>query len=220
MPSVLLVAVIVAITSSTAFAQGGWTRSGSYWVPNQAIGPLPPQVRRYYYPESQLQRDRALQMQLQRQRQLQAQRQAQLQRPPQQIVSRVERVIDGDTVVLANKAKVRLHNVDAPELDQPFGETSKAALDRLLANATIALDVKGTDKYRRVVAVVEHNGVNVNQLLVKVGAAWDASRLNPQGPDRVLQALEQEARAKAAGLWANPEPTPPWVHRQSDVFGE
>ena len=34
---------------------------------------------------------------------------------------KVDRVIDGDTIVLMDKTRVRLHGIDTPERDQPYG---------------------------------------------------------------------------------------------------
>ena len=41
---------------------------------------------------------------------------------------KVDRVIDGDTIVLMNGSRVRLEGIDAPERDQPYGPTARAAL--------------------------------------------------------------------------------------------
>ena len=34
---------------------------------------------------------------------------------------KVDRVVDGDTIVLMDKTRVRLHGIDTPERDQPYG---------------------------------------------------------------------------------------------------
>ena len=35
--------------------------------------------------------------------------------------AKVDRVVDGDTIVLMDKTRVRLHGIDTPERDQPYG---------------------------------------------------------------------------------------------------
>ena len=41
---------------------------------------------------------------------------------------KVDRVTDGDTIVLMDRTRVRLHGIDAPERDQPYGPIATAAL--------------------------------------------------------------------------------------------
>jgi endonuclease YncB( thermonuclease family) len=40
---------------------------------------------------------------------------------------KVDRVTDGDTIVLMDRRRVRLHGIDAPERDQPYGPIATAA---------------------------------------------------------------------------------------------
>ena len=51
----------------------------------------------------------------------------------------VERVVDGDTIVLDDKTSVRLLLIDAPELDQCFGPEAKEALQKLVLGQTVRL---------------------------------------------------------------------------------
>jgi endonuclease YncB( thermonuclease family) len=41
---------------------------------------------------------------------------------------KVDRITDGDTIVLMDGSRVRLEGIDAPERDQPYGPTARAAL--------------------------------------------------------------------------------------------
>lgn len=38
---------------------------------------------------------------------------------------KVDRVTDGDTIVLMDRTRVRLHGIDAPERDQPYGPINR-----------------------------------------------------------------------------------------------
>lgn len=53
--------------------------------------------------------------------------------------------IDGDTFVGSKDARVvRLWGIDAPELDQPWGEVSKAALIALTHRRQLNIERRGT----------------------------------------------------------------------------
>jgi endonuclease YncB( thermonuclease family) len=58
--------------------------------------------------------------------------------------------------------------------------------------------------------------VNVNQVLVKEGWCWWVSKYVLR--DAVLQKFEEVKEAKK-GLWADPNPTPPWLYRRLDAGG-
>jgi endonuclease YncB( thermonuclease family) len=57
------------------------------------------------------------------------------------------------------------------------------------------------------------DGTNVNHTLVKDG--WWCRKYAPG--DTVLEGLEHEARAGRKGLWADPQPVPPWEWRRLKV---
>jgi endonuclease YncB( thermonuclease family) len=56
------------------------------------------------------------------------------------------------------------------------------------------------------------DGTHVNHELVKDGWCWWYRKYAPG--DTVLEGLEAEARESKQGLWANPQPVPPWEWRQ------
>ena len=59
-------------------------------------------------------------------------------------------VIDGDTVkgkVEGKQITIRLVEIDAPEMDQPFGLASKNFLMQLTSNENITFTSEGEDRY-------------------------------------------------------------------------
>ena len=56
------------------------------------------------------------------------------------------------------------------------------------------------------------DGPSLNQELVKPGWCWWYRKYAPG--DTVLERLESEAREGRRGLWADPQPVPPWVWRK------
>ena len=55
------------------------------------------------------------------------------------------------------------------------------------------------------------DGMSLNQELVKQGWCWWYRKYTPG--DTVLEGLETEAREAKIGLWADPQPGPPWEWR-------
>ena len=54
------------------------------------------------------------------------------------------------------------------------------------------------------------DGMNVNQFMVRAGAAWVYEQYNT---DPVLPVLQNEARQQKRGLWSDADPVPPWIWR-------
>lgn len=98
----------------------------------------------------------------------------------------VERVIDGDTFVIAGGARVRVANFDTPELrhydcleERALARTARSAADGLLRGRRVTLEISGEDRYRRLVAdVTVHQGpatFDFAERMVEIGhgAPWD-----------------------------------------------
>ena len=86
----------------------------------------------------------------------------------------VSRIIDGDTFELASGDRVRLADVDTPEVGEVGYSSAKNRLIDLAHGRTVHLDIDdvyGTDKYGRLVCVVyvDYNSthvMNVNKALL------------------------------------------------------
>jgi len=92
------------------------------------------------------------------------------------IEGRVVGVHDGDTVTLLldgnQQLKVRLAQIDAPELDQAFGQQSKQSLSDMVFNKTIKVEKETIDKYGRTVGTLIVDSLDANKEQVKRGMAW------------------------------------------------
>jgi len=122
----------------------------------------------------------------------------------------VEWVNDGDTLTLTNGGKVRLLQIDAPELETDcYG---RAALQTLIALApkgtrvSLAADptLDDRDRYGRLLRYVFVRGENVNVELVREGAASPYFFRKERGEyaDELLDAVD-EARQARRGYWGS-----------------
>lgn len=125
-------------------------------------------------------------------------------------------VHDGDTVTVMRRGegvKVRLNQIDAPELGQAYGRQSKQSLSDVCFGRYADVREEGRDKYGRVLGRVYCDGVDANAEQVRRGYAWFYQQY---GRDPALRELEASARSRRAGLWSDRNPTPPWSFRHSD----
>lgn len=82
-------------------------------------------------------------------------------------------VIDGDTIVV-QKIKVRLAGIDAPELDQPWGQKSKWEMVRICKGQTLTVELTGETSYDRLVGTCYlPDGRDIGAEIVKAGLALD-----------------------------------------------
>ena len=132
--------------------------------------------------------------------------------PANAVEHRVSRIVDGDTVYLKDGTKVRLHGIDTPERDQPYGKQATHNLDKLIGGKVFVVE-KDTDRYGRLVGVIyTPEGVNVNEAMVCNGSAWWYSRYAKF--DSGLRKCQAEAKEAELGLWADDDPMPPWEWRR------
>lgn len=121
----------------------------------------------------------------------------------------VERVVDGDTIIVQGVGRVRLIGVDTPETVHPrrpvecFGKEASAFAKRLLEGqrARLEYDQERTDRYGRTLAYVHlPNGTFANAEIVRQGYGHAYTRF----PFRYLEEFrryEREARQGGRGLW-------------------
>lgn len=124
---------------------------------------------------------------------------------------RVNRVIDGDTVVLADGRTVRYIGIDAPETGATAGiarecwaDEATAANRALVEGREVRLekDTSDTDRYGRLLRYVWIGDTMVNHELVVQGVAT-AKRYKPDTARAAdLEAAQAEAKAATRGMWS------------------
>lgn len=85
----------------------------------------------------------------------------------------VERVIDGDTIVVENEIHVRLLGINTPEKKEFYYYEAKEFLEELIFNKTIKIEYgkEKYDRYNRTLAYVFLENENINLKLVEKGFA-------------------------------------------------
>jgi len=121
----------------------------------------------------------------------------------------VERVVDGDTIIVEGVGRVRLIGVDTPETVHPnrpvefFGKEASAFTKGLLEGKRVRLeyDQERQDRYGRTLAYVYlSDGTFVNAEIIRRGYGHAYTRF----PFRHMEAFrqyEREARDNRRGLW-------------------
>ena len=150
---------------------------------------------------------------------------------------KVEKVIDGDTLRLADEtdSKGRVHTgavlgirgIAAPALDQPFGKQAHERLKELIEGKAIIRNGPTARAYREgnTWFFRTEKGESLALLMISEGLAWtveaeledkhrkptDVKKVVPE-TEAWLKA-EREAREAKRGLWADKDPVRPWEWR-------
>ena len=110
----------------------------------------------------------------------------------------VTRVIDGDTLLLQPAGQqaidVRLRDIDAPEICQPWGVEARRALEEFTLGKRAELHPSGKDNWGRTVGALTVEGISIGSRMVEEGHAWSARTKWDRGP-----LVKQERAAKALG---------------------
>ena len=118
--------------------------------------------------------------------------------------SLVVRVIDGDTVEMADGSRVRYLCIDTPERGEPFYAEASERNRELVDGKGVVLGpgVEDIDKYGRLLRYVYVDDVFVNAELVSGGYARTLIFDEDEPHAELLRQLEAEAEAANLGLWA------------------
>jgi micrococcal nuclease len=109
--------------------------------------------------------------------------------------------------------RIRLSGIDCPEKGQAYGNNAKPAASELAFGKDVTIQTHDYDKYTRTLGdVILPDGMNLNQELVKQGWCWWYRKYAPG--DTLLEGLAHDTREARKGLWADPQPVPPWEWRK------
>jgi micrococcal nuclease len=130
----------------------------------------------------------------------------------------VERVVDGDTLVISGGERVRLIGVDTPETKhpnkppEPFGSDACEFTRRMVEGKRVQVEYdpgEKTDRYGRTLAYVYIDGHMLNEQLLIEGLARALTNypFSAAMKDR-FRAAEAAARLQRRGIWSTTPSSP------------
>ncbi|AHL31754.1 nuclease [Pseudomonas brassicacearum] len=125
---------------------------------------------------------------------------------------KVQRVVDGDTLRLADGRSVRMIGLNSPELgrqgrsDEPFAVAARRRLEALVATGDgrvgLVLGKEGKDRYGRTLAhVYSADGTNLEAKLLAEGLGFHVAVAPNVDLADCQAAAERQAREAGLGLW-------------------
>ena len=119
-------------------------------------------------------------------------------RTDQQIL--VLAVLDGDTLVLEGKTRLRLRHIDAPELKHCGGPEAKEVLENLVKDKKIIIQEKILDQKGRAMALVYQNNQLVNLEMIRSG--WVRYHSDQSSAADELKQVASQAKEAKKGIFS------------------
>jgi len=110
-------------------------------------------------------------------------------------------IIDGDTLVLEGKVRVRLRNIDAPELDLCGGQEAKEELEKLVSGKKVVVEEQILDQWGRPMGLVYVDKKLVNEEMLKSG--WARFHSDSTSQREVLKTAGNQAKKELLGIWSS-----------------
>lgn len=134
---------------------------------------------------------------------------------------RVIAVSDGDTLtctrlnVRRSQTKLRFAYVDAPESSQSYGKESQRVIKAMVYKKLVRVKITDVDRYGRCVGVIYRYRRNMNEEMVKRGAAWVYEEyIRDKKHLQYMKSLQDKARKQKKGLWKESRPMRPKEYRK------
>ncbi len=121
-----------------------------------------------------------------------------------QETGRVQKVYDGDTVLLSDGRKVRYLGINTPEWQEPFYLKAKRLNESLVMGKDVRLefDEERVDKYGRLLAYLYVGDQMVNAKLIEDGLAHAFFILPNRKHNALLLSLQADVMKRKVGIWS------------------
>ena len=117
----------------------------------------------------------------------------------------VIKVVDGDTLEINTRERIRLSGINTPEKKECYYKEAKDALTNLTLNKTVYIqqDITNKDKYGRLLRYIYLDDLLVNEYLVENGYARVFDKYKEDTSKYYsLKAIEVEAIRLNKGVWS------------------
>jgi endonuclease YncB( thermonuclease family) len=108
-------------------------------------------------------------------------------------------VIDGDTIVIDQKTRVRLRHIDAPEENLCGYRKARETLEKLVVGKKVVVKELVPDQYGRGMGLVYVDGVLINQVMLESG--WARYHSDKTSETDNLKRVVQEAKDEKRGVY-------------------
>ena len=139
------------------------------------------------------------------------------------LFGKVVEVNSGDVITIFNlnrPVRVKLMGVDAPEMNQAFGDVAKKHLSDLVFEKSVLVEYAGITSDSSLTGRVLLNDADIGAQMIRDGAAWfdpgNGNRLSPTNRE-VYEQSEQAARNEKRGLWQQENPVAPWEFVKAEM---
>ena len=140
---------------------------------------------------------------------------------------RVLHVLDGDSLILdvgGGQYRVELADIDAPELNQPWGRAARDWLGQALRGRFVVVRSSDVSRDGHIRGRLLFKNHDPGATLLYQGLAWCVPQPDGKAVSESREYLDAQADARAArrGLWSDASPVPPWEWRRRGPasFGE
>lgn len=116
--------------------------------------------------------------------------------------NKVTNVVDGDTIIIGGWQRIRLSNIEAPEINLCGGPEAKQYLEKLILGKNVEIVANTEDVFNRTLALVYLKDVLVNEVLLREGLVRYDGTPNPQRER--LKKADDEAVVNKRGIHGPP----------------
>jgi endonuclease YncB( thermonuclease family) len=110
-------------------------------------------------------------------------------------------VLDGDTIVLENKTRLRLRHIDAPELELCGGIEAKEFLEKFVSGKKVVIDQQIPDQQGRAMALIYVDQTLINREMLKSG--WARYHSDTTSLSEDLKKANDFAKQNQLGIYSS-----------------